>query len=65
MGTGPHHNLRGPHGAHSRSREQPRGTGEPPGEAEVEVGCGSRQVQGHLQRRPQGNIVITINFIMF
>ena len=62
-GTGPDQNLSGPHRGHSRSRDQPRGRGQPLGE--VEVGSGSWRVQGHLQLRPQGNIIITINFIMF
>ena len=29
------------------------------------MGCGSQHVQGQLHQRPQGNIIITINFIMF
>ena len=63
VGIGPDQSLSGPHRAHSRSRDQPRGRGESLGE--VEVGYGSQRVQGHLQQRPQGNIIITINFIMF
>ena len=60
-GIGPDQRLSGPHRAHSRSRNHPRGRGEPLGE--VEVGCGSQHVQGHLQQRQQEKI-ITINFIM-
>ena len=49
--------------AQSRSRHQPRDREGSLGE--VKVGCGAQCVQRHLQRRPQGNIIITINFIMF
>ena len=62
-GVGPDQSLSGPHRAHSKSRDQPRDRGGPL--AEAEVGCGSGCVQGHLQLRPQGNIIIAINFIMF